>query len=178
MQNRWTVFGLVAIFLIGGISHGMADSDEQYLELKKIYDEQRWELEKEFKEKFRESSDTFQQDKQDIFDNSDSDPTLTEEQISQMLREVFSKFVDRQEDIKEEYASRVNALNEMFAKKFQEFDTIPIWVKKVIKFWNEGRISDSEYVNYLSYLINNGIIKSEQLMFVDYDGYVMLTKAK
>ena len=36
--------------------------------------------------------------------------------------------------------------------------TIPDWVKNSAKWWSEGSISESDYVQSLEYLINNGII--------------------
>ena len=167
MQKTSLMFGLIVIFFIGMISIVTADSDEQYLEIKKIYDDQRWDLEKEFKEKFKESSNFFKDQKQAIYEKSKSDPTLTAEQINQMLRDVFYEFVDRQEEIKTEYKSKVDALDAMFEKKFEEFDDgIPLWIKKVTELRNEGKISDSEYVNFLSFLLSNGIIVDEQLRFL------------
>jgi len=161
------MFGLISIFFIGMISNAIADSDEQYLEIKEIYDDQRWDLEKEFKEKFKASSNYFKEQKQAIYEKSESDPTLTAEQVNQMLRDVFYEFVDRQEDIKTEYKSKVDALNAMFEKKFVEFDDgIPLWIKKVTELWNEGKISDAEYVNFWSFLLSNGIIVDEQLRFL------------
>ena len=148
----------------------MAESNEQYLELKKIYDEQRWNLEKEFKEKFNESSDQFKEQKQAIYEKSESDSTITSKQINQMLSDVFYEFVDRQDDIKTEYSSRVDALNEMFKVKFEQLgNEIPLWVEKVMELWHKGKISDVEFVNFLSFVINNDIIKLEQWIFSDYN---------
>jgi hypothetical protein len=150
--------------------HVMADSDEQYSELKKLYGEQRWNLEKEFKEKFNESSDQFKEQKQAIHDKNESDSPLTLEQTNQMLRDVFSEFVNRQEDIKTEYALRVKALNEKFKIKFEQFgNEMPFWVEKVMEFWSKGEISDVEFVNFISFVINNDIIKLEQWIFSDYN---------
>jgi len=148
----------------------MADSDEQYLELKKIYDEQRWNLEKEFKEKFNESSIQFKEKKQLVYEKSKSDPSLTSEQINQMLRNAFYEFVDRQDDIKKEYASRVDSLNLMFKVKFDQFNIeMPLWVENVLELWRQGKISDVEFVNFLSFVINKDIINLEQWMFSDYN---------
>jgi len=158
------------IFFIEMISYVMADSDEQYLEIRKIYDEQRWNLEKEFKEKFNESSNQFEEQKQAIYEKSETDPSLTSEQINQMLRNVFYEFVDRQEDIKTEYALRVDALNEMFKIKFEQFgDKMPSWIEKVMELWQKGEISDVEFVDFLSFVINNDIIKLEQWIFSEYN---------
>lgn len=176
MQKILLLLGLTTIILSSFLPDISAESHE-YSELKKVYDDQRWNLEKEFKEKFKESSDTYQIKKQDIYEKSQSG-SITAEQTGQMLKDAFSEFVERQEGIKEEYSKRVNALNEMFAKKFAEFERIPIWVKKVMTLWNEGKISDAEYANFLSFLINHKIIESEDLMFADYNGYVMIIKAR
>jgi len=152
------------------MQHVIADSDEQYSELKKLYGEQRWNLEKEFKEKFSESSNQFKEQKQAIYDKNESNSPLTLEQTNQMLRDVFSEFVDRQEDIKTEYTLRVDALNEKFKIKFEQFgNEIPPWVEKVMELWYKGKISDVEFVDFLSFVINNNIIKLEQWIFSDYN---------
>lgn len=36
---------------------------------------------------------------------------------------------------------------------------VPNWVKKTAGWWSEGKVSDGEFVNGLTYLIKNGIIK-------------------
>ena len=41
---------------------------------------------------------------------------------------------------------------------FAADSSIPEWVKNNAKWWSEGSISDSDYVESLEYLINNGII--------------------
>ncbi len=41
---------------------------------------------------------------------------------------------------------------------FAEDSVIPDWIKNNAKWWSEGSISDSDYVESLEYLINNGII--------------------
>jgi len=41
---------------------------------------------------------------------------------------------------------------------FAENSAIPEWVKNNAKWWSEGSISDTDYVESLEYLINNGII--------------------
>ncbi len=152
------------------ISYGMADSEEEYLQLKGIYNEQRWNLENEFKEKFKESSSKFQKEKQTVYDKQESDPTLTTQQINQMLQNVFSDFVERQENIKIEYESRVDALNQMFEIKFEQFgNKMPSWIENVMEMWNKGQISDLEFVNFLSFVINNDIIKLEQWIFSKYN---------
>ena len=148
----------------------MAESEE-YLQLKELYHEQRWNLEKEFEEKYQESSKKYQQEKQAVYEKIDSDHTLTSQQISQMLQKTFSDFVERQEDIKTEYESRVKALNEKFAIKFEQFgEPMPLWVERVMEFWSKGQISDSEFTNFLSFVINNDIIKLEQWIFSKYNG--------
>ena len=155
---------------MGLMQHVIADSDEQYSELKKLYGEQRWNLEKEFKEKFNESSNQFKEQKQAIYDKNESNSPLTLEQTNQMLRDVFSEFVDRQEDIKTKYTLRVDALNEKFKIKFEQFgNEIPPWVEKVMELWYKGKISDVEFVDFLSFVINNNIIKLEQWIFSDYN---------
>lgn len=174
LLNTFLIFGLTVTLFIGLISFVMADSDEEYLQLKRIYDEQRWNLEKEFKEKFKQSSIQFKEQKQEIYEKSESDSTLTVEQTNQMLRNAFYEFLDRQEEIKTEYTSKVDALNEMFTKKFEQFENkIPLWVKKVIELWDEGKISDIEFVNFLSFLINNDIITVNQLDFLKYDSKIV-----
>ncbi len=41
---------------------------------------------------------------------------------------------------------------------FAENSSIPDWIKNNAKWWSEGSISDTDYVESLEYLINNGII--------------------
>ena len=36
--------------------------------------------------------------------------------------------------------------------------TIPIWIKNTALFWGQGQISDSEFINALQWLINQGIL--------------------
>jgi len=36
---------------------------------------------------------------------------------------------------------------------------IPDWIKNTAKFWVEGNVSDSEFINALQYMIKNGIIE-------------------
>jgi hypothetical protein len=36
---------------------------------------------------------------------------------------------------------------------------IPEWIKNTAKFWVEGNVSDSEFINALQYMIKNGIIE-------------------
>ncbi|BDQ31080.1 hypothetical protein [Nitrosopumilus zosterae] len=170
MQNMHMLFGLTGIFFIGLIPYGMSDSDEQYLQLKEIYDEQRWNLEKEFEEKFQESRKYFDEQKQAIHDKNESDSPLTPEQTDQMLKDIFFEFIERQEEIKIEYTSRVDALNAMFKIKFEQFgNEMPLWVEKVMELWQKGKISDVEFVNFLSFVINNDIIKLEQWIFSEYN---------
>jgi hypothetical protein len=164
------LFGLTGIFFIGLIPYGMSDSDEQYLQLKEIYDEQRWNLENEFKEKFEESRRYFDEQKQAIYDKNESDSPLTPEQIDQMLKDIFFEFIERQDDIKTEYTSRVDALHTMFKIKFEQLgNEMPLWVEKVMELWQKGKISDVEFVNFLSFVINNNIIKLEQWIFSEYN---------
>lgn len=169
MQKIFSILLFVGIFLISGIPDGGADS-EKYLQIKEIYNEQRWDLEQEFKKKFTESSEKFQNDKQTVYDKLKSDPTLTTQQTTQMLQNAFSNFVERQEYIKEEYESRVDALNQRFEIKFEQFgEKMPSWVEKIMEMWSKGQISDSEFVNFLSFVINNDIIKLEHWIFSKYN---------
>ncbi|MHA7733700.1 hypothetical protein [Nitrosopumilus sp. S6] len=169
MQNISIISALSVLFLIGMTFHVMAESD-QYLQLKELYHEQRWNLEKEFKEKFQESSKKYQQEKQVVYHKIDSDHTLTSQQISQMLQNTFLDFVERQDDIKDEYTLQVDALNEKFAIKFEQFgEKMPLWVEKVRILWEQGKISDFEFANFLSFVINNDIIKLEQWIFSKYN---------
>ena len=169
-----SLVGLATIFSIGLSPFVMGEYNEnelQYLQLKEIYDEQRWKLEKEFKEKFTESSNYFNEQKQAIYEKSAADPTLSSEKINQMLRNAFYEFVERQDDIKTEYISRVDSLDAMFAVKFEQYDTTPPWIKKVIELWHDGKISNNEIENCLAFLINKGIIKAEQISFTKYSYY-------
>ena len=36
---------------------------------------------------------------------------------------------------------------------------VPTWIKNNAGWWGEGLISDTEFVNGIQYLINNGIIR-------------------
>ena len=36
---------------------------------------------------------------------------------------------------------------------------IPDWIKNTARFWVEGKVSDSEFINALQYMIKNGIIE-------------------
>lgn len=36
---------------------------------------------------------------------------------------------------------------------------IPAWFKDQVKWWAEGKISDSEYVNNINYLLKNKIMQ-------------------
>lgn len=173
MQKISQIFGLILILFVGLISYGMAYSDEpnpEYLQLKEIYDQQRWNLEEEFEKKFKESSNHFHEQKQAIDAKRESDPTLTSEQINQMLTNEFYEFVERQENIKTEYSSRVDALNSMFKIKFEQFgNEMPLWVETVMELWQKGEISNVEFVNFLSFVINNDIINLEQWIFSKYN---------
>ena len=154
------------------ISFGMvyADESSEYQQLKETYNEQRFDLEEEFEDKFRESSSLFQEQKQLINEKIKSDPTLTSEKINQMFKNAFNEFEERQEDIREEYSSRVDDLNSMFKVKFeQSVGKMPEWVEKVMELWQNGRISDAEFVNFLSFVINKDIIKLDQWIFSKYN---------
>lgn len=167
----WTWCSILILF-VGLISYEIAYSDEQnpeYLQIKEIYDQQRWDLEEEFEKKFRESSNHFHEERQAIYAKNEADPMLTSEQIDQMLKNRFAEFAERQESIRTEYSSRVDALNSMFKVKFEQVgNEMPPWVEKVMGLWQEGEISDVEFVNFLSFAINNDIIKLEQWIFSEY----------
>ena len=168
-QKIFFVQLVAGIFIVGVIPYAIAESEE-YLQLQELYNEQRWNLEQEFKEKFTNSSEKYQKEKQEVYKRQESDSTLTTQQIEEMLQNVFSDFVNRQEDIKIEYELRVDALNQMFKIKFEQFgEPIPSWIEKVMQFWSKGQISDSEFVNFLSFVINNDIIKLEQWIFLKYN---------
>ena len=36
---------------------------------------------------------------------------------------------------------------------------LPDWFRTIAQFWIDGKISDSEYINNLQYLISNGILQ-------------------
>ena len=42
---------------------------------------------------------------------------------------------------------------------YSQSDTIPVWIKGVAGFWAEDRITDSEFVEALKFLIESGIIQ-------------------
>src|SRR5579863_6242697 len=41
-------------------------------------------------------------------------------------------------------------------------NSIPNWIRNVTKWWSEGQTSDSEFLNAMQYLIDNGIIHASQ----------------
>ena len=169
LQQTSSAFGLALILLAALSPCATAYTDEQdpeYLQLKETYDQQRWNLEEEFEEKFKESSNRFHEQKKAIHARSESDPALTAEQINRMLEDGLSEFVERQEVIRAEHSSRVDALNSMFKVKFEQLgDEMPPWVERVMGLWKKGEISDAEFANFLSFVIDKDIIKLEQWMF-------------
>ena len=49
---------------------------------------------------------------------------------------------------------------------------IPVWIKDTIRWWSEGAVSDTEFLNALQYLVNNGIITmSQKSEFLDEGNY-------
>jgi len=72
---------------------------------------------------------------------------------------LFAKFQDRIK--KTQWSAELTDTN-AFSEEIQiqyEGMKIPSWVKDPVKWWTEGKISDSEYVNNLSYLIKNKIMQ-------------------
>jgi len=59
---------------------------------------------------------------------------------------------------------------EIFTKAFAQqssnytlsANSIPNWIRNVTKWWSEGQTSDSEFLNAMQYLIDNGIIHASQ----------------
>ena len=170
MKKSFQVFFLIII--MGFYSSEFvysAEPNQDYLQLKIIYNEQRWELEEDFEDKFRESKKIFDDQKQEILLKNETDPSLTTEQINQMLQTAFSEYTERQEDIRAEYDDRVDALNMMFKVKFEKLGSeMPLWVEFVMELWQNGNLSDSEFVNFLSFVINNNIIQLEHWIFSKY----------
>ena len=41
-------------------------------------------------------------------------------------------------------------------------NSIPTWIRNVTKWWSEGQTSDSDFLNAMQYLIDNGIIRVSQ----------------
>jgi hypothetical protein len=72
---------------------------------------------------------------------------------------LFAKFQDRIK--KTQWSAELtdtNAFSEEIEIQYEGMK-IPSWVKDPVKWWTEGKISDSEYVNNLSYLIKNKIMQ-------------------
>jgi plastocyanin len=42
---------------------------------------------------------------------------------------------------------------------FAHAETVPEWVKTTAKFWMEGKITETEFLNAIKFLINKGIIQ-------------------
>lgn len=56
---------------------------------------------------------------------------------------------------------------------------IPDWIKKIITLWAEGKISDSEFANSITYLIENGILSiSAENLFPEMQREVEYLRAK
>lgn len=45
---------------------------------------------------------------------------------------------------------------------FAEAENVPSWVKNTAKWYGEGKISETEFLNAIRYLINNGILNLEE----------------
>ena len=52
---------------------------------------------------------------------------------------------------------------------YSQTDAIPIWIKGVAGFWAEGKITDSEFIEALEFLADNGIITVDGDLHERYD---------
>ena len=44
-------------------------------------------------------------------------------------------------------------------------NTIPSWIKNIVVFWGDDKISDIEFINAMEYLIENDVITIESPAF-------------
>lgn len=49
----------------------------------------------------------------------------------------------------------------MFATNLAHAESVPDWVKNTAKFWTEGKITDTEFLNAIKFLIEKNIIQVE-----------------
>ena len=49
----------------------------------------------------------------------------------------------------------------MFAANLAHAESVPDWVKNTAKFWTEGKITDTEFLNAIKFLIEKNIIQVE-----------------
>jgi hypothetical protein len=72
---------------------------------------------------------------------------------------LFAKFQDRIK--KTQWSAELTDTNAFVEQIEIQYDgmRIPIWLKNPVKWWTEGKISDSEYANSISYLIKNKIMQ-------------------
>ncbi|WP_100183101.1 cupredoxin domain-containing protein [Candidatus Nitrosotenuis aquarius] len=49
----------------------------------------------------------------------------------------------------------------LFAANFAHAESVPDWVKNTAKFWTEGKITDTEFLNAIKFLIEKNIIQVE-----------------
>ncbi len=72
---------------------------------------------------------------------------------------LFAKFHDR---IKKTQwivqLTDTNAFSQEFEIQYEQMN-IPTWIKQPVRWWTEGKISDSEYINSISYLLKNKILE-------------------
>ena len=41
-------------------------------------------------------------------------------------------------------------------------ESVPSWVKNTAKWYGDGQVSETEFLNAIKYLINNGVLNLEQ----------------
>ena len=72
---------------------------------------------------------------------------------------LFAKFHDR---IKKTQwivqLTDTNAFSQEFEIQYEQMN-IPTWIKQPVRWWTEGKISDSEYINSITYLLKNKILE-------------------
>lgn len=126
LQKTLPILSLFAIMFVGLVAPAMAENDEYwestYHELEEEYDEQRWNLEEEFEEKYEELSRYYEEEKMAIYDKIDSDPSLSDDDIDKMFKDLFNEFEEKQEDLDEIFEKELYDLNRMYDEKFRQLD--------------------------------------------------------
>ncbi|MFM8659192.1 MAG: hypothetical protein ACKOCQ_04575, partial [Candidatus Nitrosotenuis sp.] len=72
---------------------------------------------------------------------------------------LFAKFQDRIK--KTQWSAELTDTNAFVDEIEIQYEgmRVPSWIKNPVKWWTEGKISDLEYVNNISYLIKNNIMQ-------------------
>ncbi|WKT58460.1 hypothetical protein QVH35_03390 [Candidatus Nitrosotenuis chungbukensis] len=70
----------------------------------------------------------------------------------------FSKYQDKTKPLQTVQLVDTNILKKDTTIRYNDMK-IPFWFKNTVKWWTEGKISDSEYVSGISYLLKNDILR-------------------